>query len=107
VFLFTQHTSYVIYQLVAEIYPVSSTLTFILTEDKVLVRTPHQDNLVIHASGNYKKKLKILREKIRKNEIQTISELLDFNKTRIGGTSQMQGLILVSTQLERHVCITS
>jgi len=92
---------------VVETYVVSKTLTFILTDTKILVKTPLQENLVIYASGNYKNQWKMLREMIRRGEIRTISELVDFNNTRIGGISQMQGLIMVNTKLERHVCLTS
>lgn len=86
-----------------EIYKVSNTLTFILTDTKILVKTPLQENLIIHASGNYKGQWRELREKIKRNEIKNITELLHFNRTRIGGISQMQGLIMVNTKLERHV----
>lgn len=86
-----------------EIYTVSNTLTFILTDTKILVKTPLQENLVIYASGNYKRQWIILRDKIKNKEIGSICELLSFNRTRIGGVSQMQGLILVNTKIERHI----
>ena len=90
-----------------EIYEVSNTLTFILTDTKILVKTPLQENLLIHASGNYKGQWRLVREKIKAGEIRSISDLLDFNRTRIGGISQMQGLIMVNTKIERHVCLNS
>lgn len=94
-------------RIVVEIYEISKSLTFILTDTKILVKTPLQTNLVIHTSGNYTRQWKQLREKIRNNRIKSISELIEFNRTRIGGVSQFQGLMLVNTEFERHVCLTS
>lgn len=80
---------------------------FILTKDKTIVITPLQTLLVIYINGNYKRQWYILREKIRDNEIGSITELLEFNRPRIGGISQIQGLVLENTKLSRHVDISA
>lgn len=85
-----------------EIYIINNQLTFILTETKVIVKTPHQTNLVTYYAGNYKKQLLTLKDKIRNGEVQSITELIEYNKPRAVGM-QIQGLILVPTRIERYV----
>ncbi len=86
-----------------EIYQVSKKLTFILTDTKTIVKTPLQENLIVYSSGNYKRQWVKLRDKIRNNEINNINELLEYNNPKIGGITQIQGLVLVNTSIERHV----
>lgn len=85
-----------------EQYIVNSQLTFILTGTKVIVKTPHQTNLVMYHAGNYKKQLDRLQDKIRNGELKTITELIEYNKPRVVG-AQIQGLVLVPTRMERYV----
>jgi len=85
-----------------ELYKVNSQLSFILTGTKVIVKTPLQTNIVTYHAGNYKKQLSRLQDMIRKGELKTISELIEYNKPRAVGM-QIQGLVLVPTRMERHV----
>lgn len=87
---------------IQEIYEMSNQLTFIISDGKVIVKTPYQTNLVTYAAGNYRRRLERLEGKIRAGQIKTITQLIEYNKPRISG-AQIQGLILVPTRLERHV----
>jgi len=83
-----------------EQYIVNNQLTFILTGTKVIVKTPHQTNLVTYVAGNYRKKLDRLQDKIRRGEVKTITELIEYNTPRAVG-AQIQGVVLVPTRMER------
>lgn len=83
-------------------YP-TECLTFVLTPTKIIVKTKYQTNLIVYAVPNYKTKWLRLREKIQNNEIDNMLDLLDYCGARIGGVSQIQGLILIPTELERHI----
>lgn len=85
-----------------ETYTINNQLTFILTDTKIIVKTPYQTNLVAFATGNYKRRWEKLNDKIRRGEIKTISQLISYNQPKVVG-QQIQGLILIPTKLERYV----
>lgn len=86
-----------------EYFTVNKNLTFILTDTKILVKTPLQTSLIVYMNGNYRRQWIKLREDIQNNRIKSISQLIDYNRPRIGGISQVQGLLLLNTQESRHV----
>jgi hypothetical protein len=88
-----------------EVYTVNNQLKFYITETKIIVCTPLQTSLIIFMNGNYKRRWEKLKIKIRQGEIKSISDLISYNKPRIAGVSQIQGLVLVHTRLERYVSI--
>lgn len=85
-----------------EEYRVNDQLTFIITDTKIIVKTPLQTNIIAYANGNYKRQLERLQAKIRNNQIKSMQALLEYNRPRIVGV-QIQGLLLIPTRLERHV----
>lgn len=86
-----------------EWYEPSNNLTFVLTPTKILFKTKNQACMIIYLNGNYKRQWHKLRIMIREGKIKTVTQLMDYNRPRIGGITQVQGLIMVYTEIERHV----
>ena len=92
-----------------EIFKPNKTLTFLLTEQKVLVITHPESQLrqvfiVQYDHHNYAKKLNELREMIKENKVKSITDLVSFCNFHVGSyKDQMAGLELVPTKLERHI----
>jgi len=87
-----------------DLFSPTTTLTFILTDDKTLVATRYQTFLIKYDHRNYIKQLEKLRELIKKGEMRSIVDLITYCKYRPGGyKDQMCGLELVPTRLERHI----
>jgi hypothetical protein len=92
----------------AVVYRPSDGIHFILTEEKtVAVTNPdtplQQAFLIKHDHRNYIKQLMDLREMIRANQVKTAAELVAYCNPHPGKNSQMYGLELIPTKLERYI----
>lgn len=92
----------------AEIFKPSNGIHFILTDEKtVAVTNPgtslQQTFLIKHDHRNYIKQLMDLREMIRAGEITTAAQLVAYCNPHPGKNSQMYGLELIPTKLERYI----
>lgn len=86
-----------------EIYRPSKSLTFVLTPTKTLVCVSGQTFRIAYDHRNYSKRLMQLRELIRENKMRNIVDLIEYANFKPGRRSQMYGLELVYTRLERYV----
>src|SRR5690606_11695273 len=85
-----------------EYYQVNPTLTFILTSEKIIVRNKYQSFLVTYEHGNYRRQWNTLADMIRSRNIHTMTDLVDFCYSRADNGHQLQGLIMIPTDLKRH-----
>lgn len=77
---------------------------FVLTSTKTIVMCSTGTFIVKYDHRNYRMQLERLREMIRQRVIRSMADLIDFCKFRPGNyASQMCGLQLVPTRLERHI----
>lgn len=86
-----------------ETLKVSSTLLFAFIEDKILVVTPIEVYKLEYYHRNYQYRFRNLKKAVEEGEIKNIIDLIDYCKFRPGTNSQMYGLGLVVTKLERHI----
>lgn len=82
---------------------VSNTLIFVFINEKILVVTPLEVYKIEYYHRNYQFRFMNLRKAVEEGEIKSVSDLIDYCKLRPGKNSQMYGLELVTTKLERHI----
>ena len=76
----------------------SPQLTFVLTEQKILVLTQFHTFFLRHTHRNYVKRLNGVRELILLREIHTATQLIDELKSQPG-----EGIEMIPTKLEWHL----
>lgn len=82
----------------------SGDICFVMTETKTLVVSFTGTFLIRYDHRNYAGQLKRLRDMIKRKEIKSMVDLIDYCQYRPGNyRDQMAGLELVPTKLERHV----
>lgn len=86
-----------------DVYRVSNRLLFAFGAKETLVATSLELYTIKYYHRNYKNQFMNLREYVKCGGIQTIVDLIDYCKLRCGKNSQMYGLELVTTKLERHI----
>jgi len=82
---------------------VSNTLLFAFKSDEVLVATPLQLYKIKYYHRNYRKQYANIRKLVVSGKIKNVADLIDYCKFRPGVNSQMYGLELLVTKLERHI----
>lgn len=86
-----------------DVHRVNNRLLFAFGVRDTLVATHLELYTIKYYHRNYKNQFMNLREHVECGEIQTIVDLIDYCKLRPGKNSQMYGLELVTTKLERHL----
>lgn len=88
-----------------ETYRPTSTLTFLLIDDKIIVATGLQTFLIKYTHANYIPKLNLLRELIRNNKVKTITDVVDYCTSRNENykSNDMPSLEMIGTRIERHL----
>jgi len=89
-------------QVANEVYKTEN-ITFLLVDDKILVKTYHQTFIVRYDHYNYRKQLNTLRDLIRSGDIERMDDLLSYCNLHPGKRGFMYGLELKITRLERHM----
>ena len=84
-----------------EVYKINN-ITFILHPSKTVIQTSFQTFLLMPTRHVYNKKMAILREEIRKGNMKSMAEVVNYCNLQPGRRGQMLGIEMVNTTIERH-----
>lgn len=91
---------------VVEVYRPTDSLAFFIIGEKIIVHSGMQTFILKYDHANYKPRLIRLKSIVREDGIKSIIELIDYCGFKAGAyqaKSQMEGLELVPTRIERHL----
>ena len=77
-------------------------ISFILSSEKTIIRTPFQTFLAVPARHNYSKKMERLRNEIRRGNMRSMTEIVSYCNLQPGRRGQMLGIMLVNSVMTRH-----